>query len=269
MIKLFNTGGPVEFKQWKFPGGEVGVKLPTLEAYEHYTVTCTLPTSDDLFVLFNLLNALSINGVHRNRVTVAIPYVPYGRQDRACETGESYALEVFTSLIKSQAMYFNKLVIEDPHSAKTVELLESPWYDLVVYSQSKCARYLPYFDALIAPDKGAAEKAKTHFQVNAHDVPVYTLNKVRLDGRVIYEEYPYDTISGNVCVVDDICDGGATFLSLAEMLTRTQPRVGLSLYVTHGLFSKGVADLKRWYDTIYCRNILNPLVADSGAVTLV
>ena len=133
-------------------------------------------------------------------------------------------------------------------------------------SQSSCAKYWPKFDALIAPDKGAAEKVMTHYQVSL-GTPCHTLNKVRLDGRVIYEDYPHDTIQGKVCVVDDICDGGATFLSLAEMLYRSQPNMSrLDLYVTHGIFSKGTDELLKKYATIYVHNNMNQSVADSVTV---
>jgi ribose-phosphate pyrophosphokinase len=40
----------------------------------------------------------------------------------------------------------------------------------------------------------------------------------------------------DVLVIDDICDGGRTFTSLVEHL----PNVRRHLYVTHGVFSKGV-----------------------------
>ena len=151
------------------------------------------------------------------------------------------------------------------HSDVTHHALMAYGIQVKHMSQSSCAKYLPKFDALIAPDKGAAEKVKTHYQVSL-GTPCHTLNKVRLDGRVIYEDYPYDTIKGNVCVVDDICDGGATFLSLAEMLKRSQPNANLNLYVTHGIFSKGLDDLEKYYDIIYVHNNMNPSVADSVTV---
>jgi len=43
-------------------------------------------------------------------------------------------------------------------------------------------------------------------------------------------------------IVDDICDGGGTFIGLAEELRRRNA-ASLYLYVTHGIFSKD-ADVK-------------------------
>jgi ribose-phosphate pyrophosphokinase len=39
-------------------------------------------------------------------------------------------------------------------------------------------------------------------------------------------------------IVDDICDGGATFVALARKL-REAGAIEVSLFVTHGIFSKG------------------------------
>jgi len=265
MINLKVNGHEVEFKSWKFPAGEVGVKLPQIAEHEKVGIVLTMPTSDEIFIALNMLDALASQGIQRENIDLFIPYFPYGRQDRVCHEGESFALRVFGHMLKAFPHY-NNIYIKDMHSDVTQQSLMGYGVQVKHMSQSSCAKYLPKFDALIAPDKGAAEKVRTHYQV-AIGTQVFTLNKVRLDGRVIYESYPHDTIKGEVCVVDDICDGGATFLSLAEMLNVTQPNITkLNLYVTHGIFSKGTDELLKLYDTIYVHNNMNPFVADSVTV---
>jgi len=46
----------------------------------------------------------------------------------------------------------------------------------------------------------------------------------------------------SVLIVDDICDGGMTFKLLAEELMEAGA-VHINLYVTHGIFSKGLRTL--------------------------
>ncbi|HCW17254.1 MAG TPA: phosphoribosylpyrophosphate synthetase, partial [Achromobacter sp.] len=53
-----------------------------------------------------------------------------------------------------------------------------------------------------------------------------------------------------VLVVDDICDGGRTFLELASAL-RDTTRQPVYLYVTHGIFSKGLGELNARYAGIF------------------
>lgn len=266
MINLKVNGHEVEFKSWKFPAGEVGVKLPRIEEHEKVGIVLTMPTSDEIFIALNILDALASQGIQRENIDLFIPYMPYGRQDRVCHEGESFALRVFGHMLKAFPHY-NNIYIKDMHSDVTQQVLSGYGVQVKHMSQSSCAMYLPKFDVLIAPDKGAADKVLKHYQVDALDTLCHTLLKTRKDGQVIYVDESYDTIRGNVCVVDDICDGGATFLSLAEMLKRTQPNItSLNLYVTHGIFSKGTDELLKLYDTIYVHNNMNQSVADSVTV---
>jgi ribose-phosphate pyrophosphokinase len=93
---------------------------------------------------------------------------------------------------------------------------------------------------------------------------------------VIYGEKVRDTLTGeiseysvvgnlpsidsyhnvDVLVVDDICDGGRTFVEFAKSLKARQSGVSLALYVTHGIFSKGLDELKTYYDKIYTTNTI-------------
>ena len=265
MINLKVSGHETEFQSWKFPAGEVGVKLPQIEEHEKVGIVLTMPTSDEILIALNMLDALAIQGIQRENIDLFIPYFPYGRQDRMCHEGESFALRVFGHMLKAFPHY-NNIYIKDMHSDVTQQVLMGYGVQVKHMSQSSCAKYLPKFDALIAPDKGAAQKVNTHYQVGL-GTKVFTILKERKDGQVTYVDFPFDTITGEVCVVDDICDGGATFLALAEMLYSTQPNISkLCLYVTHGIFSKGVVELLKKYATIYVHNNMNQSVAESVTV---
>lgn len=47
-------------------------------------------------------------------------------------------------------------------------------------------------------------------------------------------------------IIDDICDGGATFLAIAGQVKPAH----LTLIVTHGIFSKGLDALAEKFDSI-------------------
>ena len=47
----------------------------------------------------------------------------------------------------------------------------------------------------------------------------------------------------NVVVVDDICDGGRTFIELLKASPTLDCGKSLSLFVTHGIFSQGTKPL--------------------------
>jgi ribose-phosphate pyrophosphokinase len=254
-VTVINNGTHIDYEQWKFPGGEIGVKLPEIKTRKGFTVSVYgVPTSDDFFVACNLLDALHRLGIPKEEVALYYSYLPYARQDRKCHEGESFALYVFVNLLMSMQYAFNCLWILDPHSQVSVQLLDNfakRGFSVMVTSQHSYTMYLPEFDVIIAPDAGAAGKASFTQPDKKH----IFLDKVRVDGKVLYQNYAHDTIVGSACIVDDICDGGATFLSAAEMLRATQPRMtSLSLYVTHGIFSKGIDILKEKFDNVYTAN---------------
>lgn len=59
-------------------------------------------------------------------------------------------------------------------------------------------------------------------------------------------------------IIDDICDGGATFINIASKIKeyykgfKYEPKI--YLIVTHGIFSKGFKELSEYFDGIYCTN---------------
>lgn len=107
-------------------------------------------------------------------------------------------------------------------------------------------------DHVVAVDKGAIERATE--VANHFGAGVIVADKNRVDGKVIGHKLmsishsinPTDTI----WIVDDLCDGGATFISVAKLLREHYNFHELNLYVTHGLFSKGKDELFKYYTTI-------------------
>jgi ribose-phosphate pyrophosphokinase len=58
-------------------------------------------------------------------------------------------------------------------------------------------------------------------------------------------------LSGKTAIItDDICDGGYTFIKIAEQLKEKNVEK-IILYVTHGIFSKGLSVFEGLIDEIY------------------
>lgn len=256
-----------EVKQWKFPGGEVGVKLlPKENKYSfmsHRIDVTGIVTSDDFFTLFNVISALHHTGVKPENICVFMPYLPYARQDRVCHEGESHAGAVYLYLLERARDLIGRFIVSDLHSEFSQNYLKEIFGNkLLVESQfrivhlaARVDRSIPEFDYVVAPDAGAAQKAAKISSAVGH----VQLTKTRTDGKVltsIDESQPQ--IVGTACIYDDICDGGATFIAAAELLKRTQPQMtSLNLYVTHGIFSQGVDKLLQVFDNIYVYNLMS------------
>lgn len=72
------------------------------------------------------------------------------------------------------------------------------------------------------------------------DLPFIHGEKVRdqSTGRITSYEVVGNPKGKRVLIVDDICDGGATFITLAKALLG-QGATEVHLFVSHGIFSKG------------------------------
>lgn len=261
-VRLSTDKTDVSIKVWKFPAGEVGVKIEDIQAVKEAIkiyVHLESADSDSIIAAINLSDA--VKRVRKDLpeipAVLAVKYLPYSRQDRVCHEGESFALDVFIGILSK---HFRWIFTVDVHSQ--ISNMLAGKYNLIFSDIPQCnvASNLPTFDYFIAPDAGASAKIDQHYQVEFGETQVVQLSKTRKDGKVIYEDLKPDTIQGTVCVVDDLADGSATFIALGEMIRRTQSEVKeLSLYVTHGLFTNAdnFLKLKEMYDTIYVSNMMN------------
>lgn len=254
-VQLYAIGRDVKFESWKFPSGEVGVKLPSWVAEEVDHDSCARidfnfeGNHDEIFVVLNLIDALKRVGVREYAIIVVIPYLPYSRQDRVCHPGESFALEVFMNVLATSGATVQTY---DVHS-KVAE----KWSWLQNIPQLVCSVDLPKgFDFLVGPDKGSTDKIKD--VANFQQLPHAVLDKERKDGMINITVPDNVKLSGNVCIVDDLADNGGTFIAAAEAIKKSCPNVtNISLYVTHAFFGAGLDAFRGVFDKIYCRFLYN------------
>lgn len=127
------------------------------------------------------------------------------------------------------------------------------------------ARIIHSSVTVVAPDAGAAKKA---FAVASYyRLPLLTAAKVRdvKTGAIIRTELlGAATVAGRAAlIVDDICDGGRTFIELAKVL-RAAGADRVFLYVTHGIFSQGLGVFAGLIDGVFTtdsflsRDVLSP-----------
>jgi ribose-phosphate pyrophosphokinase len=265
-IQLLATkdGQPFEvpFKAWKFPAGEIGVQLLEIEGVDFNGCSIMWKytgDNDDLMRVLQLRDAIYQIDC-KIKVSLVIPYLPYSRQDRVCHPGESLALNIFMQTI---TVTFWDIYTFDVHNEQA--FLSNNFYgNLHNIGQEVCASNLPKYDYFIAPDDGAARKIYKHRQVNYAEnaTKVITMKKTRVDGKVIYEPLPFGTIpvGSKVCVVDDLCDGGATFLSVMDAIdSYDYASSKFDFYVTHGIFTNKEKFMQMYdlYYTIYTCNMMN------------
>ncbi|NAS30030.1 ribose-phosphate diphosphokinase [Flavobacteriaceae bacterium R38] len=244
-------GKSIAFESFVFSGGEPHIKVLETNIGETVMITHRINSFNDLGLLLVATDALRRSGV--KDIEVFIPYFPAARQDRVMIKGEALSVKIYADIINAQN--YSKVFIFDPHSEVTPALLNNvnviQNYEFV----KKCLASINEEILLISPDGGALKKI---YKVSEHlgGVDVIECSKKRdvktgiLSGFRVYE----DDLQGKHCaIIDDICDGGGTFLGLAKAL-KEKNAGNLSLIVSHGIFSKGFDDLEKVFNSIFTTN---------------
>jgi ribose-phosphate pyrophosphokinase len=252
----------IRFSLSKFSGGELNFKLNNNIDYSNVdkvVITHRIHNSDDIMAILIASDALKLKGV--KDIDLIIPYIPYARQDRICNEGESFSLKVFANLINS--VDFNKVYCLDAHSDVSVALINN----CINMSNTRYVdEVLKDIDnpTLISPDAGSNKKANKLAKELGFDKLV-KCDKVRnlSDGKLSGFEVFTDDLEGRDClIVDDICDGGGTFIGLAMELKKKNAGK-IYLFCTHGIFSRGVHKLLYYHiDKIYCTNSFKDIEID-------
>ena len=246
-------GQGIEFQDFVFPSGcEVHIKLPKIEDTK-VLLTTRIKSSDDVMKLLMATDALKRCGV--KEIELLMPYLPYARQDRQMVKGEPLSLKVFADLLNS--LNFAKVSVYDVHSEVSLALINNS----EAIDNHKFVAEVLKDDAdfyIISPDAGAYKKIFKLCQHLKYKDEIIMCNKLRdvSNGVIRSLTVSHEDLGGKSCyIIDDICDGGGTFILLADVL-KERNAGKVNLIVSHGIFSKGVNALAN-INHIYTTNAFN------------
>lgn len=272
MIKYKIDGGnwvEVKLKQFKDGSMNVDIQQTLTEICERY-ITVAIQFGDkeltgysmnDMIVALGLTMDALKRHFTRGYYNLMIPYAPYARQDRPCSPGEAFSARFAAQMIN--AMGFNTVCILDAHSG----VLSGVYNNLYETEQYKvfCDIYDPHEWKevyIVAPDMGAVKKAhKLCDQVGAAGVLVCDKKRDMQSIEITGYEIVSKVNDGmeKFLVLDDICDGGRTFLKAHEAICDAVREAKgfaqrIDLAVTHGLFTFGVDVVADVFNNVYTTN---------------
>lgn len=244
----------------KFPGGEVGVNINSgskswqdgaADSVRSVELVAKIQNSDHLMAMFLATDA--IRRVYtKAKVSLVIPYFPYARQDRVCNDGEAFSVKVVAMLINAQD--YESVTTVDPHSTVLIAALDKckvvSQYDLFAKIKQDWHNW-----TIVAPDMGAMKKCEEFAKlVGTKAVVGFSKTRDLASGKITGMTALFEVDANEqYLVLDDICDGGRTFIELVELMSRAGH---LELVVSHGIFSKGVDVLTSRFDRVYTSNSL-------------
>ena len=265
-------GEEISFKSFNFSGGEPHIKIIAPQPPEGEfipspvpplgvrglgaTITHRLNSFNDLGLLCLAVDALKRMDMELS--TLIIPYFPAARQDRVMVKGEPLSVKVYADIINGFG--FKKVIIFDAHSEVTPAVLNNCE---VVTNHVFIKQVIEKIGAevkLISPDGGALKKIYkvSEFLGGAEVVECSKSRDVKTGKLTGFKVYADDLEGQDCLIVDDICDGGGTFIGLAEELKKKNAGK-LYLAVSHGIFSKGFEELEKYFTHIFTTNSFKDL----------
>ena len=169
---------------------------------------------------------------------------------------------VICPIINSQN--FETVKVIDAHS----DVLEACLNNYVKEDNHRLVKFaLPLIDnkdgaqkrvVLVSPDAGAYKKIFDVAQkFGIENVVTAMKHRDIQTGKITHTEIPNINQYGEdhkFVIVDDICDGGRTFIELAKEIRKHNAISDIHLIVTHGIFSAGLKPLNQEFTSIFCTN---------------
>lgn len=250
----------VTYEYFTFKGGEPHIKLDInsiARNTDSVSIAHRINTFNDVGKL-----AITVDALRRQmgpiRMNLVLPYFPAARQDRLMVKGEPFTVKIYADIIND--MNFENVIVFDPHSDVAPALINNVAvvdnHDFVlkvlqdIYPQRNAKTPI-----LISPDAGSNKKigslAKFLSKVNVMDIVKCDKTRDVKTGEITNFEVYTDDLGGRDCIiVDDICDGGGTFLGLGAKL-KEKNAGKLYLVISHGIFSSGFKNLNEMFEMVY------------------
>jgi len=232
-----------------YPDGEKHLVLDEIDRKEAVVVKCSITSGNDLFVLMQLGDILTRQGVELNQLIIG--YLMSARVDRVFDFNRPFSLKIVADVINS--LNASQVIIFDVHSRAAMRLIKN-----AISPLCSMVEFMHHFKEVggvvaVMPDEGAAIR----YQQMPSQVQRLTCKKHRNPETGMIESVDFceaidpTTYKGkNLFVLDDLCDGGGTFIAIAPALRNLQPN-SLNLIVTHAIQQSGIERVAQVYDKVF------------------
>lgn len=252
----------IKYKISKFPDGQQTIDIDYIPT-SIIEIRSRFNSFKDLELIICATQALRNMGA--TDISLYVPYFLGSRSDRKFQDGGvNYLKQVVCPIINSQN--FSSVTVVDPHSdvleaclnnfkkENNFELMKNILLDLFRLDGEEIV--------LVSPDAGAYKKVyDIAKQFNIEKIITATKIRDLKTGNIVRTEIPLPDQYNKLIyvIVDDICDGGRTFVELAKEIKLNRPTADIYLVVTHGIFSAGFGLLSEYFDKIYCTNSVSDI----------
>lgn len=230
----------------RFPDGEVQITLGEFTRKDTIQVLCRITNAEELFLVKQVFDILDRNEMVYD---VFIGYLMGMRMDRVMDLNRPFTLKIVAEILRSsKARTFEIL---EPHSGRT-------FYEFDTYERRvpKDLNMLEGYQ-IILPDAGAKQRYEStlHFSFDpdtifcskVRDEKTGKILRIQIDNPEVLSDRP-------MLIIDDLCDGGGTFLGIAEAIRAIKPDAKLNIKVVHAVNGVGLQRLSQTFDHVFITN---------------
>lgn len=228
----------------RFPDGEVQITLGEFSHKDEIVVFCRITNAEELFILMQVCDILKRHGV---RFAINIWYLMSMRMDRVMDFSRPFSLSIVCEVL--DRLGADCIMVYCPHSLEIKRLIKNT--KVIEISSILKTDYNKY--QIVFPDEGARNRYT--------DVPIgnHLFGRKTRDlatGKIlsIELENPEDIYGRSLLIRDDLCDGGGTFIGLAEAIRKINPDLELNILVDHMVNPKGIERLSNTFNHVWFTN---------------
>jgi len=219
----------------RFPDDEFYVRV--LDDIAGKDVVIVQTAYPDPKIVELLLMQDAVHDAGAKKITVVLPYFGYSRQDKKFEEGEAISARAIAEHI---SLHADCVITVDPHKEHILKFFTVPAYSCSAVSTIAQHLKEKNIDFVLAPDKGAKERAKETAKLINCEYDY--LEKTRIDGATVkITPKKLDAHGKNVAIIDDIISTGDTMVNSIKELKKQGAKTVL-IACTHGLFIGGAKE---------------------------
>ena len=226
-----------------FANGEIYARYDESVRGADVFVIQSMPAPLNEWIMEQLIMVDALKRASVKRITVVVPFYPYGRQDKKGRGREPISARLMADLYKAAGA--DRIMSVDLHAAQIQGFFDGPVDHLFAMPV-----LLEHFQALnepnltvVSPDMGRVRVADVWS--DKLEAPLAIIHK-RRDPAVANQVSVHEIVGqvdGRVClIVDDLIDTGRTIAKAAEAL-KNAGAIGVIVAATHAVFSDPATEL--------------------------
>lgn len=246
MIKLFSTFNDVKlehtFELTVFPDktSQCWKINPEPKGGQNFNIEWKYENEAEIFYLVQL--AMIINQLTTLRPRLYSDTLPFARQDKPIGNNSTFALNAMMRILQP---WFGTVHTIDAHSNAWNETPNG--YFFPIHSEAPNERIRIVLktsdtDIICFPDAGAAKRGYAYDEEQFGKPIILDKDRDQESGEIkglkFTTKFTPNLKGYKIAIIDDICDGGKTFIEAAKLL-KAQGAEKVFLYTTHGIYSKG------------------------------